>query len=101
MADMTFEEILRAARKLNPRQKALLVQQLEASPLQAEPTREELIAELEALRADGAFESAESLRNHYANPALDDLTDAQLSADIHGAANEWEQELDEYFGDED
>jgi hypothetical protein len=64
------------------------------------PTREDLIAELEALRAAGAFNNVESLRNKYANPALDALTDEQLSADIHEAATEWEKELDEFFGDE-
>jgi hypothetical protein len=65
------------------------------------PTREELIAELEFLRAVGAFDDAESLRNKYANPAAPDWTDEQLSAAIHEAATEWEKELDEFFGDED
>jgi hypothetical protein len=99
MADITFEEILQAAQKLNPQQKALLIQSLEIPPLDM-PTREELIAELEALRAAGAFDNVESLRNKYANPAFDALTDEQLSADIREAATEWEKELDEFFGDE-
>jgi hypothetical protein len=98
--EITFEEILQAAQKLNPQQKALLAQSLEIPPLDMGPTREELIAELEALRAAGAFDHVESLRNKYANPALDALTDAQLSADIHEAATEWEKELDEFFRDE-
>jgi hypothetical protein len=42
------------------------------------------------------FDDVESLRNKYANPALDALTDAQLSADIHEAATEWEKEPDEF-----
>ena len=100
MADITFEEILQAAQKLNPQQKALLAQSLDIPPLDMGPTREELIAELEALRAAGAFDNVESLRNKYANPALDALTDEQISADIHEAATEWEKELDEFFGDE-
>ena len=100
MADLTFEEILQAVQKLNPKQKALLVQSLETPPLDMGPTRDELIAELEALRVAGAFDDVESLRNKYANPALDDLTDEQLAADIHEAATEWEKELDEFFGDE-
>jgi hypothetical protein len=100
MADITFEEILQAAQKLNPQQKALLAQSLDILPLDMGPTREDLIAELEALRAAGAFNNVESLRNKYANPALDALTDEQLSADIHEAATEWEKELDEFFGDE-
>ena len=101
MAEMTFQEILLAAQKLNPQQKALLAHSLEAPPPDMGPTRDELIAELETLRASGAFDNVESLRNKYANPTLDALTDAQLSADIHEAATEWEKELDEFFGDDD
>lgn len=100
MADITFEEILQAAQKLNPQQKAMLAQSLKITPLDVGPTREELIAELEVLRSVGAFDNVESLRNKYANPALDALTDEQLSADIHEATTEWEKELDEFFGDE-
>ena len=73
---------------------------LDAPQIDMEPTREQLIAELEALQAAGAFEHVESLRNAYANPALAQLTDEQLLADIHEAATEWEQELDEFFGSE-
>jgi hypothetical protein len=100
MADITFEEILQAVQKLNPQQKALLAQSLDMPPLDMGPTRAELIAELESLRAAGAFDQVESLRNKYANPALEALTDEQLSADIHAAANAWEQEMDEFFEDE-
>jgi hypothetical protein len=42
------------------------------------PTREKLIAEMEALRVAGVFEQVESLRNKFANPALDDLSDEEL-----------------------
>lgn len=100
MAEITFDEIVQAARKLSPQQKSLLAQSLELPPLDIGPTREELIAELKTLRASGAFDNVESLRNKYANPALHDLTDKQLLADIHEAATEWEKELDEFFGDE-
>lgn len=100
MAEMTFEEILEAAQKLTPQQKALLAQSLELPPPDLGPTREQLIAELEALRAAGAFEGTASLRNKYANPALADMTDEQLLADIHEAATEWEKELDEFFEDD-
>jgi hypothetical protein len=65
------------------------------------PTREQLIAELESLRTASDFDHVESLPNKYANFALDDMTNEQLSADIHEAATEWEQELDEFFSDED
>ena len=100
MADITFEEILQAAQKLNPQQKAMLAQSLKITPLDVGPNREELIAELEVLRSVGAFDNVESLRNKYANPALDALTDEQLSADIHETSTEWEKELDEFFGDD-
>lgn len=99
MADITFEEVLQAAQKLTPQQKVLLAQSLAVPPLDMGPTREELIAELETLRAAGAFNHVESLRNQYANPVLDALTGEQLSAELHEAATEWEKELDEFFGD--
>jgi hypothetical protein len=101
MADITFEEILQAVQKLSPQQKAVLAQSLELPPVDMEPTREELIAELDALVAAGAFEHVNSLRNKYANSALANMTDEQLLADIHEAATEWEQELDEFFGEKD
>lgn len=97
MVDITFEEIMQAVKTLTPEQKLRLKQALETSD--AEPTRASLIAELEARRAAGAFEHVESLRNRYANPALDDVTDSELLTTIHDAATEWEQELDEFFSD--
>lgn len=99
--DITFDDIMQAVQKLSPQQKLLLAQSLEIPPLDIGPTREALIAELDALCITGAFEQVQSLRNKYANPALNQLTDEQLSADIHAAATEWEQELDEFFGTED
>ena len=100
MTNLTFEEILEAARQLSPRQKALLVQELELLPIDMGPTRDELIVELEALRNAGAFDNVESLRNKYANPTLDALTDEQLAEDIREAATEWEKEMDEFFQDD-
>lgn len=96
MADMTFEELLEAVQKLTPQQKALLAQSLHETPIDLTPTRQELLSELESLHKSGAFKHVESLRNKYANPAVDDLTDEQLSADIHEAATEWEHELDQF-----
>jgi hypothetical protein len=101
MADITFEEILQAVQRLSQQEKAILAQTLEMPPLHTGPTREELLAELESMRAEGAFAGAASLRNKFADPALDHLTNEQLSVDIHEAAIEWEKELDEFFGDED
>jgi hypothetical protein len=80
-----------AARKLPPAQKAALVQTLQTPPASS-PTRQELIAEKEALRAAGAFEHVKSLRNKCANPALNELSDEELRATIYEAATEWEDE---------
>lgn len=100
MADITFDKLLQAVQKLNPQQKALLAQSLDTTTVEMGPTREELIAELEALRAGGAFNNVESMRNQYADPTRDHLTDEQLAADIHEAATEWESELDAFVRDE-
>jgi len=64
MADLTFDEALAAARKLPPEQKAALVQMLQVNT-HVSPTPEELIAEMEALRASGAFDQVESLGDKY------------------------------------
>lgn len=99
MINLTFEELVAAARKLPPAQKAALVQTLQ-TPLVASPTREEMIAELESLRAAGAFDRVESLYGKYAQSGIDP-SEEELRAAIHEAATQWESELDEFFGDED
>jgi hypothetical protein len=100
MADFTLKELVAAARKLSPAEKAALAQTLQVSTV-ATPTRAQLIDELKALQAADAFDHVESLRNKYANPALADLSDDELRAAIHGAATEWEQELDKFYTDDD
>ena len=91
MIDMTFEQVLKVALSLRPEQKAVLVKTLQvASGASADPTRAQLIAELEALRAAGAFEHAKSLRNQYPAPSVKYVSDKQLLAAIHETANEWE-----------
>lgn len=98
MADITFDDIVHAVQKLTPEQKRILKQTLDDS-LDIEPTRESLLAEHARLRTIGVFDHVERLRNYYANPVTDDLDDKQLSTLIHNTATEWEQELDEFFGD--
>jgi hypothetical protein len=56
-----------------------------------------VIAELDALRATGAFDNLASLRNKYANPALNDLSDETRRTSIHEVAIAWESELDDFF----
>jgi len=97
--NLTFEELVAAALKLTPAQKAALAQTLQA-PLVASPTREELISELEALRAAGAFDHVESLYGKYAHAGTE-ASEEELRTTIHEAATQWESELDEFFGDED
>ena len=96
MLQMTFEQVLTAALALRPEQKAVLVKTLQVAPgPSADPSRAQLIAELEALRAAGAFEHAISLRNQFPAPSLKYVSDQQLLAAIHESSNEWEADLGE------
>jgi hypothetical protein len=60
------------------------------------PTREELIEELNNLRASGAFEHVDSLYGKYANPEAPEVSAEAFHADLHAIATKWEQELDEF-----
>lgn len=60
-----------------------------------DPTREELIDELDNLRAAGAFKNVESLYGKYANPNAPEMTEEAFHAQLHAMATEWEQELDD------
>jgi len=91
VVEMTFEQVVKVARQLRPEQKAALVKTLQVAPgPSADPTRAQLIAELEALRAAGAFEHVISLRNQFPAPSLKYVSDQQLIAAIHETANEWQ-----------
>ena len=92
---MTFEQVFEAALSLRPEQKAVPVKTLQvvAPNTPADPTRAQLIAELEALRAVGAFKHVTSLRNPYPTPSLKYVNDKQLLAAIHETSNEWEADL--------
>lgn len=96
MAEIAFDELVQAARKLSPEQKSALIHtlQIETVPEFAPLTRERAIAELEALRASGAFDRAESLYGKYARPDLD-ISDDDLNAYLREVGSEWEQELDD------
>ncbi|MEW6578262.1 MAG: hypothetical protein AB1435_03605 [Chloroflexota bacterium] len=90
------------AEQLDARDRAALVQRLQATlPPEGSirVTREVLLAELEHLRAAGAFEGVESLRNKYAEPLLE-LDDDDLRASIREFSTEWEQDLDDLFDDD-
>jgi hypothetical protein len=70
-----------------------------ASQRSSRVTRETLLAELEQLRSEGAFEGVESLRNKYADPPLE-LSDNELRAGIRDFSKEWEHDLDDLFDDD-
>ena len=95
MVDLTFEEIVQAAQKLTPPQKAALVETLNTGDENDRLTREQAIAELQALRATGAFDHVESLAGKYARPGID-ISVEDLNAYLHEIGTEWEQELDDF-----
>src|SRR5882672_2954650 len=94
MVDLTFAEIVQAAQKLTAPQKAALVQTLQPESENVGLTREQAIAELEALRAAGAFDHVESLAGKYARPGIE-VNAEELNDFLHQIGTEWEQELDD------
>ncbi len=61
----------------------------------SEPSRQELIQELETLRAEGAFDSVESLYGKYVNAKVPEMNEEAFHAQLNAIATEWEQELDD------
>src|SRR5512140_727986 len=94
MADLTFVEIVQAAQKLTPPQKAALIHTLQIDSENSSLTREQAIAELEALRASGAFDHVESLAGKYMRRDLD-LSNEALNDYLHEIGTAWEKELDD------
>jgi hypothetical protein len=94
MADITFEELMQAAQKLPPEKKAVLIHSLQYDTEPVSLTREQAIAELESLRAAGAFVGVESLMGKYSRPGLN-VSDEELNAYLHEIGTEWEHELDD------
>lgn len=85
MLKLSFEEVVQAAHQLNASQKAALLYSLHhdlAASDQQPLTREQVIADFEALRASGAFDRAQSLRGKYARPDLDISAEA-LNTYLH------------------
>jgi hypothetical protein len=99
MVNVTLNDVYRAAMQLPPEDRDALIERLQLQKRlnRSEPvTRESLLTELERRRAAGAYDKPDGLRGKYASPAMDDLTDEQLLAQLHEIATEWESELDEY-----
>lgn len=91
---LTFEQVVRAVHRWRPEQRAALVTTLQTDEAASELTREQLIAELDALRATEAFGNIDSLRDQYPSPALWDVTDEELRAVIREAATEYKTDLE-------
>jgi len=90
---LTFEQVVRAVHRWRPEQKTALLKALQHEQAAPELTREQLIAELNALRAAGAFDQTVSLRDQYPSPALDGVSDQQLRAVIREAATEYKTDM--------
>jgi hypothetical protein len=102
MTTIIYEQVIRLADQLDPAERLALAHHLLATltTYPAEQVTLEMIqTEHARRRAEGAFDQVESLRNKYANPAFDP-TDEELHAGIRAFATEWEQELDEFHGDD-
>jgi hypothetical protein len=99
MADITFAEIVQAAQKLTPPQKSALIHTLQPDSQHRGLTREQAIAELEALRAAGAFDHVDSLFGKFATPDVTWDAD-ELDTFLHEVGTEWESEMDELADDD-
>jgi len=100
MADITFDEIVRLADQLTPEEQTALAQHLLAKSETSEITgltREKALAEFERRKALGLFDG-ESLYGKFAHPDYD--PDYDLITGLHEIATEWEQELDEFYGND-
>ena len=100
MADLTFAEIVQAAQKLTPAQKSALIHTLQADSENTGLTREELIREVEILR-NTPVRPGDRLLGKYANPNVPEMSEETFHAQMHAIATEWEQELDEFYSDDD
>lgn len=97
MVTLTFTELVKAAHQLSHAEKVALLRTLQPEVAIEETglTREQAIAELEALRAAGAFEHIDSMRGKYARPDLAEVSDEELNAYLRAIGTDWEEELDD------
>lgn len=89
MADMTLDDVYRAASKLPPDEQDELIKRLRTSTL----TRERLARKLKALQGAGAFDSAGSLKGKHASAGPAPDAD-EVEAYLKGLSREWENDLD-------
>jgi hypothetical protein len=102
MSDITFEQVFELAKQLPSDERAELVERLQDTlpqKLSAQGTRELLLTEFERKKASGAFHQLPSLRGKYAKPDID-VSAEEIQTYLHEIGTEWEQEMDEFFGDD-
>lgn len=100
MADYTLDQVIQIVEALKPAERHILFRHFEA-PYPTLPgyiTLEALQREFQHRMASGAYENVESLRSKYAQPTKN-LSAEELTASIKAVASEWEQEIDEFFGE--
>lgn len=90
---MEYEYVLQLAYQLTPEDRRRLVDALQSE-------RERILAEFKRRREAGENATDSLYFGKYANPAVD-LSYEELEATIHEAANEWEDEIDEYASSDD
>lgn len=109
-----FDTVLQLAEQLDPAEQEMLIQQLrsarrtppaheivgrlQAMRLNLNPTREDVIAELD-LMWQLPVKPENRLLGKYASHSMPPVSAAELQADVQAVATEWEQELDEFYTD--
>jgi hypothetical protein len=102
MSDVTFEQVYELAKQLPSEEQVLLVESLQANwsgELDYGVTREQLLAEMEELKASGAFDNVESLYGKYVSSNAQ-WKDGELEDYLHEVRTEWEKEIEEILGDD-
>ena len=99
MNSLSFDQILRAAKQLSPKEKDDLIAHLRAEG-EAVPSergtmlRAKMMAEFEQLKAAGAFENLESLQGKFARAgAHPDAEDVESY--LRNLNTEWERDIDD------
>lgn len=98
--NLSFGQVVRAAQRLKPEEKAALVMVLQSSVVhhpvaQGPVTRESLLAEFAARRTAGAFETTVSAKDLYPASSLEYVSDEELRAAIREAATAYQEDLEE------
>ena len=98
-----LEDVMKLAEQLNSEEQNLLIQRLQVKQRELDATaalsRDELMQRLENLRQMPP-KAENSLLGKYAKPELPELSEAELHAQLHEIASEWEQELNEFHNNE-